>query len=264
MRQHPNTYPASWKIQRNVVAALIYRELMTRLSQSSYGLIGIFIEPIGTLVTFVLIFSLLRVCQQGPLDASLSLFIGIILFTLFKEISMRSLRSMQQNEAVFIYKPVRPVDAIIARSLVESGLFGTLYILFIIFNMIFQQDWTIEDIPLLVVAYLCIAATAFGIGLCLMIAGHRYQLTNKLAPAIIRPLFITSGIVFSITSIPQSIRPWISWNPILQAVEISRHAFTSDYHLDEAISLPYLLLSSGICCAVGTVAYITNERLLMS
>ena len=86
MRQYPNTYPASWKIQRNVVAALIYRELMTRLSQSSYGLIGIFIEPIGTLVTFVLIFSLLRVGQQGPLDTSLSLFIGIILFTLFKEI----------------------------------------------------------------------------------------------------------------------------------------------------------------------------------
>jgi capsular polysaccharide transport system permease protein len=264
MKQHPRTSRASWKIQRNVVAALIYRELMTRLSQSSYGLIGIFIEPIGTLVTFVLIFSLLRAGQQGPLDTSLSLFIGIILFTLFKEISMRALRSMQQNEAVFIYKPVRPVDAIIARALVESGLFGFLYLSFIFFNMILQQDWTIEDIPLLVVAYLCIAAIAFGIGLCLMIAGHRYQLVNKIAPIVIRPLFLTSGIFFSITSIPQPIRPWISWNPILQAVEISRHAFTSDYYLDESISLPYLLLFAGISCAAGFVAYSTNERLLIS
>lgn len=264
MKHLPNTSAASWKIQRNVVAALIYRELMTRLGESSYGLLGIFIEPIGTLVTFVLIFSFLRVGQQGPIDTSLSLFIGIILFTLFKEISIRSLRSMQQNEAVLIYKPVRPVDTIIARALVESGLFGTLYLMFIIFNMILQQNWTVEDIPLLIVAYLCIAATAFGVGLCLMIAGHRYQLVNKLTPIVIRPLFITSGIFFSLTSIPQPVRPWISWNPILQAVEITRHAFTSDYPLDDAISLPYLLLAAGLSCAVGSIAYSTNERLLMS
>lgn len=220
-------------------------------------------EPLGLLITFVIIFSAFRVGQQSLIDTSLSLFIGIILYTLFKEIAIRSLRSMQQNEAVFIYRPVHPADTIIARTLVESGLFGTLYVVFVLFIMLINETWMIENLPLVVAVYLALAATAFGIGLCLMVAGHRYQLVGKIVPILLRPLFIASGILFPLASIPQPLRPWISWNPILQAVEISRHAFTSNYPLDDAISLPYLLLFGGLSCAAGFIVYSNNELNLM-
>ena len=263
IKPHRSGLMTGLEIQRNVIGALIYRELMTRLSQSSYGIIGIFMQPLGVLITFVIIFSLLRVNQQSSIDTNLSLSIGIILFTMVKEIAMRSLRSMQQNEAVFIYRPVRPADTIIARALVESGLFGALYILVVAFIMLLKEEWMIENIPLVVSVYIALATTAFGISLSLMVAGHRYQLVGKIFPILVRPMFIASGVLFPLASIPQPLRPWITWNPILQAVEISRHAFTSNYPLDEAISLPYLLMFTGLSCAVGFVVYTNNEHHLM-
>lgn len=264
MKQRKLGLVASWTIQRNVISALIYRELMTRLSLSKYGIIGIFIEPLGILITFVAIFSAFRQGQQSLIDISLSLFIGIILYTLFKEITLRSLRAMRENEAVFIYRPVRPADTIIARTIVEAGLFGILYIIFIAFIMLINEKWMLENTAMAVSVYLALTATALGIGLSLMVAGHRYQLVGKIVPIFMRPLFITSGILFPLSSIPQPLRPWVSWNPILQAVEISRHAFTSNYSLDDAISLPYLFLFSGLSCALGFVVYINNELHLMS
>jgi capsular polysaccharide transport system permease protein len=251
------------QVQWNVVGALVYRELMTRLSQSQYGIIGVFIEPLATLLMFVVIFSALRASAQTSLDISLFLLSGITPFGLFREITTRSLRSMEQNAPVFIYRPVRPVDTIIARTIVESGLSATLYISLFLVIMFVRERWWLDDPPLLFVAFVSTEALAFGIGLILLVAGHRYKLIQKFFPAIMRPMFLTSGIFFSLGSIPQAARPWLSWNPILQATELTRHAFSTDYHLDPAISLPYLLLVTGLSCVVGVVSYSGNERHLM-
>lgn len=258
-----NSFAAGLRVQWNVVGALVYRELMTRLSQSRYGIVGIFIDPLAQLAMFMLVFTVLRARSGGALPTSLFLLCGIMLFNLFREVSVRSLRSLEQNQSVLIYRPVRPVDTIIARAVVETGLAGTLYLVVLLLILFATELLVIDNFPLLVFAFFLIAVFSFGVGLVMLVAGHRYPVVKKLYPAVLRPLFITSGIFFSLSDIPQTFRGWISWNPVLQAAEISRHALNVHYPLDGAISLPYLMLVTGLSCATAAIAYLNNERLLM-
>ena len=252
-----------WELQRNVIGALIYRELKTRVSEVRFGVVGVFIEPLGVMAVFLLIFSVIR-GDRGPLDIALFLAAGIVLYTLFNEVAVRALNAMRANEALFFYRPVKPIDAVIARGLVESALFAFVYIVILAFIFAFREKWILYDFPLLVISYVLLALTAFGIGLLLMVAGYRYSSLVQIVPWAIRPLWFISGVFFSVMSLPQWLRPWVTWNPILQAIELSRHAFSEDYPLDKSISLPYLLACAGVSCCLGLWAYSNNERILLT
>ena len=79
-----------------------------------------------------------------------------------------------------------------------------------------------------------------------------------------RPLWFTSGVFFSINTVAQ-LRSMAEWNPILQAIELSRSALSVDYYINpDIISLPYLLLCSGVTSLVGLWVYQNNEKLLLT
>ena len=75
-----------WQIQINVVNALVYRELKTRVSQTRGGVLGVFIEPLGVMVIFFTLISIFR-NRGGPLDVILFLAAGIVFFTTFNDIN---------------------------------------------------------------------------------------------------------------------------------------------------------------------------------
>ena len=80
-----------FKIQANVVRSLTYRELITRASLVKFGYIGLFLEPLGVMIIFLIIFSVIRRRNVGGnLDVLLFLISGIVLYTLFNAIAIRS------------------------------------------------------------------------------------------------------------------------------------------------------------------------------
>ena len=44
---------SGWQIQKNVIKALIYRELKTKISKARFGLLGVLIEPFVTLIIYI-------------------------------------------------------------------------------------------------------------------------------------------------------------------------------------------------------------------
>ena len=77
-----------------------------------------------------------------------------------------------------------------------------------------------------------------------MVATFRYEWVKSVVQFLMRPLWFLSGVFFSLNDVPQNIRPYISWNPILQSIELTRHSFANSYPLSEAVSLTYLIQSS--------------------
>ena len=253
-----------WNIQINVVQALVYRELKTRVSQVKGGILGVFIEPLGVMSIFLVIFSILRT-NNGPLDILLFLGSGIVLFTLFSDIAIRSSNGMLANEALFFYRPVKPIDTVIARTIVESGLFGIVYLVIISGTFLIRQKIILEDIGLLTATFLAVVTFAFGIGLVLIVVTHIYPSVIQLIPLAMRPLWFLSGVFISLNSIPQSLRPFLSWNPIFQAIEISRFAFTKNYFIDNSlISISYLWQCSILSVFIGMWVYSSNEKKLLT
>ncbi len=252
-----------WKIQLNVINALIYRELKTRISQVKFGLLGVFIEPVGVIAIFLIIFSWLRGLRQD-LDTTLFLAAGIVLFSLFNDIAIRSVNAMKANEALFFYRPLKPVDTVIARGIVETGLYSIVFLTITLTIFLFRERWILQDFPLYVFSFISLAFFASGFGLILMVAGHRYPSLNQFVPLFMRPIWFLSGVFFSLTDIPSWLRPWLSWNPILQAIELTRYSFSKSYNLHESISLFYLLTTGFLIWTLGLWIYLNNEKLLLT
>ncbi len=253
-----------WNTQINVIKALVYRELKTRVSQVRFGVVGVFIEPLGVMAVFLLIFSILR-ANSGTLDTWLFLGTGIVFFTLFNDIAIRSSNGMLANEALFFYKPVKPIDTVIARSLVEAGLYAIVFLVIILGTFLFKQKIQLHDISQIVLSYLALVIVSFGIGLILLVSTFIYPSIIQLIPLMMRPLWLVSGVFISLQNLPQWIRPYLSWNPIIQAIEITRHAFTRDYFIDKnAISLIYLWQCAGVSLFIGLWLYSVNEKRLLT
>ena len=255
-----------WTIQRNVISALVYRELKTRVSQVKFGVLGVFLEPLGVIAIFLLLFSVMRGGRSvNGLDLILFLSVGVVLYTMANDIALRSLKAMDANEALFFYRPVKPVDTVIARALVEGGLYAVMFLVILEATFLFREQWVLQDFALLVVSYVALVLTAFGLGLFLMVAGHRFPAVHQLVPWLTRPLWFLSGIYFSVQTMPQWLRPWVTWNPVVQAIELTRHSLSLDYFIDDRyISFPYLMACAAISCSFGLWVYSNNERILLT
>ena len=143
-----------WTIQRNVINALVYRELKTRVSQVKFGVLGVFLEPLGVLAVFLCIFVLIRSGRNANgLDLVLFLSCGVVLYTMASDIALRSLKAMDANEALFFYRPVKPIDTVIARALVEAGLYGVMFLVIIFATFLFREQWILQDFALMVISY---------------------------------------------------------------------------------------------------------------
>ena len=97
-----------------------------------------------------------------------------------------------------------------------------------------------------------------------MVAGHRFNFLIQFVPLALRPFWLISGVWFPLTAIPEKFRPFLTWNPITQAIELSRHALTRDYILIEEISLKYLLYFAIISFTIGLGIYLNNEKILLT
>ncbi len=259
-------FKKGFKIQGSVISALVYRELKTRISQVRFGIFGVFIEPLGVFSVFLIIFTFIRGRRSTlGIDTELFLISGIIIFSLFSDVAIRSINGMQANEALFFYRPVKPIDTVIARTIVETGLYSIVFIVITGGIFLFLEKFTLDNLPLLFITFISLSLTASGIGLLIMVAGFRYSWLYQFVPLLMRPLWFISGVFFSVSTLPASIRPWLSWNPVLQAVELSRHAFSSNYYIDSTvISLTYLISFSIVSVSTGLWVYSNNEKILLT
>ena len=141
------------------------------------------------------------------MDPLLFLISGIVLYTLFSNIAIRSSNGVSANEALFFYRPVKPVDTVIARTLVESGLYSIIFVSLISFTFVLREEIILQDLPLLVISFLGLIVFSFGLGLFLMVATFVYPVIIQIIPFIIRPLWFISGVVISINSLLNILDP---------------------------------------------------------
>lgn len=249
----------------DVISALIYKELSTRLGTSNLilGILGVFVEPLGVILILLLIRILLRERSTSDINIVFFVIAGVVPFYAFKDIAVRSLRSMKQNEPILIYKPVQPAGIVVARSIVELGIYSTLYVVISVGVMIASEEWLINDFPLLLFVYSLLFVFSLGIGLLAIIVGHLYPFVNKVIPFLMRPLLFVSGVFVSLSSVPQNIRPVLAFNPILQSIELSRHAISESYVLDDLVSLNYLLSVSFIVISFGIIVSLLTKKRMM-
>jgi capsular polysaccharide transport system permease protein len=254
---------SGWEIQWRVVDALVYRELRTRVSDVKGGFLGVLMQPLGLIMIWTVFLSLINSGRGGSLNPFLFLASGVVLFTVFSQIANRSITAMEANEALLFYKPVKPIDTIIARTFCETGLYSSCLIVICVGTWIVIDQVVMANLGLFFFTILLASFIGFSTGLMFMVAGHLMPSFKQGGLWIPRILWFLSGVPYRYWDFPPWTRPFFVWNPLLHTIELNRQSMSNDYFTPDA-NLGYAVISSLILLALALWIYYNNERKLLT
>ena len=119
------------EVTLSVWRALFLREGVTRLAAGRAAWLWILLEPIVHVVFLMVVFSTLRSRVLSGADFAVFLALGVMGFHMFKNPTTRCMDAVNANRALFAYRQVKPVDAVIVRALLEGFIEFIVYLLVI-------------------------------------------------------------------------------------------------------------------------------------
>lgn len=248
----PSFFPSlqSWKVQCRVIGALIMREVQTRFGRNNIGYLWAFAEPLTLLALFYALFHYMG--RFGGIEYNLTAFLatGIITFTSIRSMANSLPAAVNASKGLLVYPQVTPLDAIIARAILQSATF------FVILFTILGAAWLFDlappphDFLSTLIALGLFIFLGFSIGLL----QHGILAILPLAAHVISPLwrilFFTSCVFYTMSDLPHAAQEIIYYNPLAHGIEMLRHAYFVGYE-SPIKNYNYMLIWSGICLLMG-------------
>ena len=258
-----NQFWRGLRVQRSVIFALFMKEYKAKLDGSRFGLIWTLIEPLA----FVVILSSLWFARgrEEISGVPVYMFIGVGMLSLkFFQASLNVIAlGIRQNLNLLDYPNVKPIDAIIARFLLEglitlmAGLllFGGLY-------WIAGYVVVIRDFPVFFFTFVLALASAFGLAMLSGVYRTLLEGIHRAVPLVSAPLIFLSAVFYPLSVLPFKIQYWLSWNPIVQVNELMRVALFG-VNQQRDVDINYLALFAVCSCFLGSIAYFANRFKLL-
>lgn len=256
---------SSWQIQVATIRALFFRELLTRFGSDKLrlGYIWAVLAPGLQVLLLVIVFTVVKLRVSPYMDYALFLVAGIVPWMLFAGAATRALGAVEANRGLFNYRPVLPIDAVIARTLLEGILYFVVFIVFLTGLYWFGYPISISHIPLLLVSWLLLVLFSFGFALIMMVIGHWSTEVARLVGVLVRIMYFTSGILYSLHVLPEEYLVYVLWNPVPHVIEYMRYAVAPTYPIDH-VSYAYFLKSTIVVLFLGLLLYRGNERSMVT
>jgi len=254
--------PFSTTVQ--VWQAIFLREALDRLFGMRAAWVWLLAEP-GTHIGFIsFLWGVLRKKNMGGADVVLWIMVGMLAFFLFRRTAVQTMHSIDCNQPFFAFRQVRPFDAAFVRAGVEAFVMTFLFLCLFILAAFTGRDPLPRD-PLMVIAALS-GLWLFGLGYGLVAS-----VTMRLVPEmthilqiLMMPLYLLSGVIIPIISVPHPYRDWLLFNPLVHGIESARMGFFTMYHTAPEVSLGYLYLWALCSICLGLALYrVFETRLVM-
>lgn len=256
------TFLGSLEEMSRVVCALILREMKTRFGRNRFGYVWALLEPIAYVAIFLAIRS--QVSAQIPFGENLLLFLmtGLLVFRVFVSISGRGTDSIRSNKSMLAYPPVKPIDVILARVILE--VLTMLVVLFVFFSF---MTFTAES--KIIINYNTFAAAisvlillSTGLSIFNAVFVILWPTWDRIWGLIRLPLLLCSGVFYVPKSLPPNAQAVLQWNPVLHCVEWLRTSTYVTY--DALLSKTYVISFAVILVAIGLGLERTQRAVIMS
>lgn len=252
------------EVQQAVIKALFMREIKTRFGKYRLGYLWAVLEPASHLMVMVGIFGYAMHRTMPDISFPIFLINGIIPFFIFSNITNRCINAIEANQGLFNYKPVKPIDTIISRAMLELVIYVLVYVLLMLILWCLGESFSVQDILMLSIAWFFLVLLSCGVGLIFMSVSCMYPEAEKFLPIMIKPLYFVSAVMFPLHVVPKEYWPLLTWNPIVHVIELTRESIVSGYDSSGA-SLSYLAISTVTVFFLGVSIYrYTEEAMLTS
>jgi capsular polysaccharide transport system permease protein len=245
-----------------IIAALVIRETAARFGASTGGYLWAFAEPLGGIALLSLAFGF--IVRDPPLGDSFLFFYatGLLPFLMFNAVAGGAMNALVHNRGLLAYPVLTALDTILARTALDA-LTHIVLTVSILAGLIAALGLHLAFDPAAFALCLGLAA-ALGLGI-----GTLNALFLGLLPAwrqiwsvLNRPLFILSGVFFTLDSLPDDIAPYVRFNPLAQVIAAMRAAFFGPEQSDPAALLCVAALSLGLFATGGALIHRNQSRLI--
>lgn len=242
-----DSYPSSrprWaevtRAQVRVISALVRREMRAHFGESRLGYLWAIIEPILHLASFVLVLIVLFK-RHAPMGDNATFFVmtAVLPYFLYFKLASYIGYSIESNRPLFNLPPVKPLDVVLARTILETATYLVVGIILVVGLLIGGVSEAAPAHPLQLAEAVAVVVM-FGMGFGMINIIVRLFISNWMTvfSLVTSPLYLLSGIWFLPEQVPQPLRDYLLYNPLMHFVMWSRTGFYRDYD-PEYLDRPY-------------------------
>jgi capsular polysaccharide transport system permease protein len=216
------TFENNLRVMGRVVYGLMLRESRTRYGTSDLGYLWAVIDPAIQMGVLWLVYIVIG--RIVPLPTSMPVFLvtGILPYMFWRNCTIRGGSAAAANLALLTYPQVKVFDVVIARVMLDliTLVVVTLIFVFVLRFATGQQFSSWVRDPIVLAGGV---STLFFFSLCTSIFSSSLARVWRAWPQVFsylaRPLYFTSGIFFTLESLPTNFRSLAMYNPLAHMLE---------------------------------------------
>lgn len=218
-----------------VIYALILRQATTLYGQRSAGYVWGLLMPTLQLAVMAALFALAG--RESPAGDYMLVFLltGILPLILWRNTMTRNASAIAQSRGLMNYPAVKPFEIVTARAILEVATMLMVALIFVVVLWTFYgipvSEW-IDDPLSLLGALGTLAFFSYGTGMFSAQLGRIFEPWRDFSSFVGRAAFFTSGIFFTLNSIPPALRKYVQLNPLAHCIEWIRAAGIPGYSSD--------------------------------
>ncbi|OIQ25364.1 ABC transporter permease [uncultured Vibrio sp.] len=237
----------------DVIFAIFLREIKSK-SNDKLGVAWSVVSP----VAFIFMLSYVRGVVDGGETHGVPTFFfmvyGMLLVQFLLGVLGATASSIKKNKPLYAFRQVQPISSVIAISGFECLVKAVVIVVIGVISFYLGFDIQVHDPIHLVFNIVQVGIFASSLGLIFSLASCFVPEVEKIRSLAMRPIFFISGIFFSLQDIPREFWPYLTWNPLLHAVELTRFAAYPHYG-SEGVSSFYLSMCTLISLFFALACY---------
>lgn len=249
------------KVQKRVVWALMLRETKTLFGKHKLGYLWAVINASFQVGVFWVIREVAGFYPPHGMSTPVFLLCGFIPWFIFNNGVSDGMSAIWANRSLLTYPQVFPLDPLIARILLQSAMQTLVFVILLGSAWGMGYPAAIVNPHALFVALLLALMLGFGGASICSALNLMWPTTSQIVPMLIRVLFFTSGLFFSVVDLPMAAQKILTYNPLTHMIEYMRSGFSSGYG-EHYISLPYAFGFALLLLVVGLLLERYSRRYL--
>lgn len=251
---------AALKVQVRVIYALMMREVYAVYGRSRLGYLWALFDSIIGIMVFYGIRTVGGFTPPHGMPLIFFLLAGFFPFNTFRGTVTKCMGAVGANRALLTFPQITPIDLMIARMVVLWGKEITVAILLAYVFFFWGDTFQIIDFPLLAYSIIAPSLLGLGVGMIVHALNVMFPVTEKIVPLILRVMFFSSGVFFSLSRLPSFVINYLWWNPMTQIIEMCRMSIAEGYRGMEC-SVPYVtaVLICSLCLGLLLERYVRRK-----
>ena len=251
---------------RDLLYMFVKRDIVTVYKQTILGPIWFFVQPVMTMLVYVVVFGNIAQISTDGIPAPLFYLAGITLWNYFAESFNKTSTTFVGNAGIFgkVYFPrlIVPLSVVISnmiKFLIQFGLFLAIWAwYFATTDSLHPNLWLLSTFYLL----LLMAGLGLGFGIIFSSLTTKYRDLTFLIQFGVQLAMYATPIIYPMSTLSEEYQRVLWWNPISHIIETFKYGFLGSGQASFP-GLAYASLFTVITLAFGVIIFNRTEQTFM-